>query len=146
MTVLFPQSDFLHINIYFIFVLRSMYCYVFYDNIFCLWGAILTRKAKGQTKSQDIGVKSLSRFKDIQFLIWVQVVRVNLDSSCIPFANILCHLKQRCGTFKIKILGPVDILCDWLWVHLECVRVGGVSCDDHIMPLVIIQRVVTVPF
>ena len=52
---------------------------------------------------------------------------------------------RLCGTFKVQVLGSVNILGDRLRVHLERVRVGDVPCDDHVMPLVIIQWVVAVP-
>lgn len=54
-------------------------------------------------------------------------------------------LKTRCGTFEVKILGSVDILGDRLCVHLERVCVGSVPRDDHVVPLVVVQWVVTVP-
>lgn len=53
--------------------------------------------------------------------------------------------KTRFSTFEVKILGSVDILGDRLCVHLERVRVGRVPRDNHIVPLVIIQRVFAVP-
>lgn len=49
------------------------------------------------------------------------------------------------GTFQIQVLGSVDILCDGLCVHLQCVCVGGVPRDNHVVPLVVIERVVAVP-
>lgn len=51
-----------------------------------------------------------------------------------------------CGTFKVEVFGSVDILGDRLGVYFECVCVGGIPCDDHIVPLVVIQWVVTVSF
>lgn len=54
-------------------------------------------------------------------------------------------LKTRCGTFEVQILGSVDILGDRLCVHLERVCVGSVPRDDHVVPLVVVQWVVTVP-
>lgn len=53
--------------------------------------------------------------------------------------------KSGCGTFEVQILGSVDVLGDRLCVHLERVRVGSVPRDDHIVPLVVVQRVVAVP-
>ena len=49
------------------------------------------------------------------------------------------------STFEVEVLCSVDILGNWLWVHLQCVRVGDVACDDNVVPLVVIQRVFTVP-
>lgn len=41
-------------------------------------------------------------------------------------------------TFEVEVLGTVNILGDWLWVHLKSVSVGTITCNDHIVPLVII--------
>lgn len=63
------------------------------------------------------------------------------DEEVLLGLGVLCE----CRTFEVEVFGPVDILGDWLCVHLERVCVGSISRDDHIMPLVIVQWVVTVP-
>lgn len=49
------------------------------------------------------------------------------------------------GTFEIEVLGSVDVLCNGLRVHFQRVCVGGVPGDDHVVPLVVVQRIVAVP-
>lgn len=61
------------------------------------------------------------------------------------FYVILMSVNITCGTFEVKILGSVDILGDRLCVHLQRVCVGSVPRDDHVVPLVVVQWVVTVP-
>lgn len=54
--------------------------------------------------------------------------------------KILVH-----DTFEIEVLGSIDVLCNGLHVYFQRVCVGGVPGDDHVVPLVVVQRIVAVP-
>lgn len=49
-------------------------------------------------------------------------------------------------TFQIQIFGPIDNLSDHLGVHFQAVCVAIIPSDDDIVPLVVIQGTVAVPF
>lgn len=49
-------------------------------------------------------------------------------------------------TFQIQIFGTVDDLSDYLGVDFQAVGIAVVPRDDNIVPLVVIQGVVTVAF
>lgn len=49
-------------------------------------------------------------------------------------------------TFQIQILGTIDDLSDYLGVHFQAVGITVVPSDDNVVPLVVIQRTVTVAF
>lgn len=83
----------------------------------------------------------------------------NRRQSCIEFqspSKIQCYQTNQpiqslgpvciadCGTFEVEVLGTVDVLGDRLGVHFERVRVRGVSRDDHVVPLIVVERVVAV--
>lgn len=47
-------------------------------------------------------------------------------------------------TFEVQVLGTIDHLADGLGVHLEGVGVGGVTGDDHTVPLVVVEGAIAV--
>lgn len=51
--------------------------------------------------------------------------------------------QKRCVTFQVQVLGPVDALTCGRSVYFQRVCVAVVSSDGHVVPLVVIQRPLT---
>ena len=50
------------------------------------------------------------------------------------------------GTFEVQVAGSVGVLRDGVCVYLECVHVAGVARHHHVVPLVVVERLVRVAF
>lgn len=62
---------------------------------------------------------------------------------------VRCEKQQKCRrprTFQIQVFGSGRCLRGDLGVDLDSVEVVGVSGDDHVVPVVVIQRLVRVAF
>lgn len=82
--------------------------------------------------------KIIIRQNTVNVFSFIQIEKKTVSTSRKKNAN-------QGDTFEVQVLGAVHILGDRLGVHFERVRVGGVTRDDHVVPLVVIKLVVTVP-
>lgn len=103
-------------------------------------GSCQTEKEKNEIESQK---SANSRFTvqkttiSISSLIyWLRLARIKRRRE-----NILLEF-----TFKIQIFGTIDDLSDHFSIHFQAVCITVISGDDNIVPLVVIERTVTVAF
>ena len=54
------------------------------------------------------------------------------------------RVQRRGGTFEVQVAGSVGVLCDGVRVDLERVNVACVPGHHHVVPLVVVQRLVRV--
>lgn len=104
-------------------------------------GSCQTKKEKNEIESQK---SANSRFT---------VQKTTISISSLIYWLRLARIKGRRGniillefTFKIQIFGTIDDLSDHLSIHLQAVCITVISGDDNIVPLVVIERTVTVAF
>lgn len=104
-------------------------------------GSCQTEKEKNEIESQK---SANSRFT---------VQKTTISISSLIYWLRLARIKGRRGniillefTFKIQIFGTIDDLSDHLSIHLQAVCITVISGDDNIVPLVVIERTVTVAF
>lgn len=59
---------------------------------------------------------------------------------------IMCVLLVTHDTFKVQITGSIGVLGDGVGVDFQCVHVVSVAGNHHVVPLVVVQRLVWVAF